>query len=64
MQECQANENTVLAVTARGGHVAFLQGFWPFGIAWMDQVAMQFFTTCSTMPQKQFDESESASSVS
>lgn len=55
VQECKSNENTVLAVTPRGGHVAFLQGLWPFGTAWMDQVAIQFLTTCSNMCQNQFD---------
>lgn len=55
VQECKSNENTVLAVTPRGGHVAFLQGLWPFGVAWMDRVAIQFLTTCSSMSQKQFD---------
>lgn len=55
MQECKGNKNTVLAVTLRGGHVAFLQGLWPFGTAWMDQVAMQFFSACSEMPQISFD---------
>lgn len=49
LQECKSNENTVLAVTPRGGHVAFLQGLWPFGTAWMDQVAIQFLTMCSDM---------------
>ena len=55
VQECKSNENTVLAVTPRGGHVAFLQGLWPLGTAWMDQVAIQFLTTCSNMCQNQFD---------
>ncbi|KAL3159563.1 hypothetical protein ABBQ38_009979 [Trebouxia sp. C0009 RCD-2024] len=49
IEECKSNENTVLAVTPRGGHVAFLQGLWPFGTAWMDQVAIQFLTMCSDM---------------
>lgn len=55
VQECKSNENTVLAVTPRGGHVAFLHGLWPFGTAWMDQVALQFLTMCCNMSQTQFD---------
>ena len=55
VQECKSNENTVLAVTPRGGHVAFLEGLWPFGTAWMDKVAIQFLTTCSNMSQSKFD---------
>lgn len=42
LPECQENPNTVLAVTKRGGHVAFLHGLWPFGQAWMDKVACDF----------------------
>ncbi|KAL3157532.1 hypothetical protein ABBQ32_011990 [Trebouxia sp. C0010 RCD-2024] len=56
IEECMSNENTVLAVTLHGGHVAFLKGLWPFGTAWMDQVAIQFLTMCSDMTsQNQFD---------
>ena len=61
LQECKANENTFLAVTQKGGHVAFLQGLWPFGTAWMDRVAIQFFTTCSNMPQTRLKAAETAS---
>ena len=46
-QECKSNLNTILAVTARGGHVAFLEGWWPFRASWMDKVAVQFFDTCN-----------------
>lgn len=41
--ECANNPNTLLVVTARGGHVAFLQGMWPFGTSFMDLAVMQFF---------------------
>lgn len=40
--ECAANPSTVLAATSRGGHVAFLQGLWPFGTAYMDSAVMEF----------------------
>lgn len=42
LPECKDNPNTVLAVTKRGGHVAFLQGLWPFGTSWMDTVSCEF----------------------
>lgn len=29
-----------------GGHVAFLEGAWPFGRAWMDTVVTQFLDAC------------------
>jgi hypothetical protein len=35
--ECALNPNTLLAATSRGGHVAFLQGLWPFGTAFMGE---------------------------
>ena len=55
LQECKSNHNTVLAVTARGGHVAFLSGWWPFRASWMDKVAVQFFDTCNRMPHTHLD---------
>lgn len=46
----------------RGGHVAFLQGLWPFGASWMDKAVTEFFHAChqhrtelpqrETMPQR------------
>ncbi|GMH39559.1 hypothetical protein BSKO_07457 [Bryopsis sp. KO-2023] len=41
--EALLNPMTALAKTSRGGHVAFLQGLWPFGQAWMEDTLMQFF---------------------
>lgn len=42
IRQCSSNPYTLLAITSRGGHVAFLTGLWPFGQAWMDQVALDF----------------------
>ncbi|KAL6764005.1 Alpha/Beta hydrolase protein [Haematococcus lacustris] len=41
-EECSANPHTLLAATARGGHVAFLEGLWPLGPAFMDRAVLQF----------------------
>ncbi len=41
-KECSDNPNTLLAATERGGHVAFLQGLWPLGPAFMDGAVLQF----------------------
>ena len=40
--ECRANEHTVLAVTAAGGHCAHLQGWWPLGRSWGDDAVLEF----------------------
>jgi len=41
-KECAANPNTLLALTQFGGHVAFLQGIWPLGTAYMDNAVLEF----------------------
>ena len=38
-----ASEFVAFAITKRGGHVAWLEGLWPFGKTWADRVLMQFF---------------------
>lgn len=38
-----SNPNTALGVTERGGHVAFLQGMWPFGQGWIEDTLIQYF---------------------
>ncbi|KAG2498167.1 hypothetical protein HYH03_003924 [Edaphochlamys debaryana] len=43
--ECSRNPNTLLALTKRGGHVAFLQGAWPLGEAYMDEAVLEFFAS-------------------
>lgn len=41
--EILSNPNTALGLTSRGGHVAFLQGIWPFGQGWIEDTLIQFF---------------------
>lgn len=42
VEECRLNPYAVLAVTQRGGHLAFLEGLWPLGRSWMDRVLIDF----------------------
>ncbi|CAG9465675.1 unnamed protein product [Pedinophyceae sp. YPF-701] len=42
--ECIANPWVALVVTRKGGHVAWMEGWWPFSRqAYMDRVAVDFF---------------------
>ena len=38
--------NYIWMVGCRGGHVAFLQGLWPFAGSWSDEVVLSFFQAC------------------
>jgi abhydrolase domain-containing protein 1/3 len=42
MQECFNNENTILCVVPKGGHIGFLEGVWPNGECWADKVVMEY----------------------
>ncbi|KAK9857962.1 hypothetical protein WJX84_008774 [Apatococcus fuscideae] len=52
IRQCSSNPYTLLAITSRGGHVAFLTGIWPFGEAWMDLVAMDFLQAVLNHPER------------
>ncbi len=39
----QGNPNIMVAMTATGGHVAWLQGMWPQGRSWIDEPLAEFF---------------------
>ncbi|KAK9832174.1 hypothetical protein WJX74_001666 [Apatococcus lobatus] len=52
IRQCSSNPYTLLAITSRGGHVAFLTGLWPFGQAWMDQVALDFLQAVLSHPER------------
>lgn len=48
-KECSSNPFTVFVLTEHGGHCAHLPlGSWVTGKAWMDTVAMQFFSAVLT----------------
>ena len=52
-QECSSNPYTVFVLTAHGGHCAHLPlGSWVTGKAWMDTVAMQFFSAVRVLSAK------------
>jgi abhydrolase domain-containing protein 1/3 len=46
IEACRENTKTVLAVTAAGGHCGHLQGLWPLGRSWADEVVMEFIENC------------------
>lgn len=51
--ECSNNPYTVFVLTAHGGHCAHLPlGSWVTGKAWMDTVAMQFFSAVRVLSAK------------
>ncbi len=41
--ECSGNPNTVLLATPTGAHMAHLQGMFPFGQSYIDDVTIDFF---------------------
>lgn len=52
-EECSNNPYTVFVLTAHGGHCAHLPlGSWVTGKAWMDKVAMQFFSAVRVLSAK------------
>lgn len=56
-KQCESNPHTVLVLTAHGGHCAHLPlGSWVTGKAWMDTVAMQFFSAVSAHVNSQSTE--------
>lgn len=63
--ECSSNPYTVFVLTAHGGHCAHLPlGSWVTGKAWMDTVAMQFFSAVlqSNKPGHRVSSADSSSS--
>lgn len=56
-KQCESNPHTVFVLTAHGGHCAHLPlGSWVTGKAWMDTVAMQFFSAVSAHRNSQSTE--------
>jgi predicted alpha/beta-fold hydrolase len=43
--EIQSNPNLLLVTTARGGHVAWVEGWFPFGSTWMENTCMQYLNS-------------------
>lgn len=59
-----SNPHTMMAVTHCGGHIAFLEGLWPFGGSWVEKVVMEFMQAWdSVWPTKQ-DRGRSATGAS
>jgi predicted alpha/beta-fold hydrolase len=45
VKDCEENENIILCLLPKGGHLAFLEGHWPTEECWTDRVVMQYFNT-------------------
>jgi hypothetical protein len=45
----EKNENVIVVMTKRGGHLGFLEGWWPTGQNWSDRLMVKFLSTCAEM---------------
>jgi abhydrolase domain-containing protein 1/3 len=43
------NPNVIVVLTKRGGHLGFLEGWWPTGQNWSDRVLSHFLSACADM---------------
>jgi predicted alpha/beta-fold hydrolase len=43
--EIESNPNLMLVTTARGGHVAWVEGWLPFGATWMENTCIQYLNS-------------------
>jgi predicted alpha/beta-fold hydrolase len=46
------NPNVAVVVTERGGHLGFLEGWWPTGMNWSDRLVVRFLQICITHDQE------------
>ena len=42
LEETQKNSNLIIATTRTGGHIGFMEGFFPFRKTWIDRLLVQF----------------------
>lgn len=45
----EKNPNVIVVLTKRGGHLGFLEGWWPRGLNWSDRLMAKFLSTCASM---------------
>lgn len=48
----EKNPNVIVVLTRRGGHLGFLEGWWPTGLNWSDRLMAKFLSTCASMDLK------------
>jgi len=45
IEDCLKNENTILCILQKGGHLGFLEGHWPRGESWLDRVIIEYLNS-------------------
>jgi len=50
--EIESNPNLLLVTTTRGGHVAWVEGWLPFGSTWMENTSMQYLNSFKKLTKK------------
>jgi len=58
----EENPNIMVVLTKRGGHLGFLEGWWPTGKNWADRLLARFLSSCAEMdlPEPSHAQVESA----
>lgn len=44
----EKNPNIMVVITKRGGHLGFLEGWWPTGLNWADRLMAKFLSACAS----------------
>lgn len=45
----EKNPNVIVVLTKRGGHLGFLEGWWPTGLNWSDRLMAKFLSSCASL---------------
>lgn len=48
LEEAEKSENVAIIVTAKGGHIGFMEGIWPSGANYMDLVLAEYIDVTSS----------------
>lgn len=56
IKQAENSSHVAIIVTARGGHIGFLEGWWPYSNdQYMGRLFSQFFSAALFDPHKEFD---------
>lgn len=56
IKQAEKSSHVAIIVTARGGHIGFLEGWWPYSKdQYMGRLFSQFFSAALFDPHKEFD---------